>query len=164
MLPALALALDDAPAAGRLQQVVFLTDGAVGNEEALLRVVAERLGERRLFTVGIGSAPNSYFMRKAAEVGRGSFTHIGDLREVKPRMAALLTKLEQPALTDLRVGWPLTAGQRIELYPTPLPDLYAGEPVTFPVRLDGVDLTELEGQALVTSAAAAGPWQHPPPP
>src|SRR3546814_299230 len=118
MLPALALALDDAPAAGRLQQVVFLTDGAVGNEEALLRVVAERLGERRLFTVGIGSAPNSYFMRKAAEVGRGSFTHIGDLREVKPRMAALLTKLEQPALTDLRVGWPLTAGKRIELYPT----------------------------------------------
>src|SRR3546814_17075126 len=99
-------------------------------------------------------------MRKAAEVGRGSFTHIGDLREVKPRMAALLTKLEQPALTDLRVGWPLTAGKRIELYPTPLPDLYAGEPVPFAVRLEGVDLTELDGQLLATGAAAAGPWQQ----
>lgn len=160
MLPALEIALDGAPASGRLQQVVFLTDGAVGNEEALLRVVAERLGERRLFTVGIGSAPNSYFMRKAAEVGRGSFTHIGDLREVKPRMDALLAKLEQPALTDLRVGWPLAAGKRIELYPTPLPDLYAGEPVTFVVRLEGVDLTELDGQLLVTGEAAAGPWQQ----
>src|SRR3546814_15161183 len=109
MLPALALALDDAPAAGRLQQVVFLTDGAVGNEEALLRVVAERLGERRLFTVGIGPAPNSYFMPKAAEVGRGRFPHIGDLREVKPRLAALLGKAAQPALAGRRARRALPA-------------------------------------------------------
>src|SRR3546814_12183921 len=99
-------------------------------------------------------------MRKAAEVGRGSFTHIGDLREVKPRMAALLAKLEQPALTDLRVGWPLTAGKRIELYPTPLPALYAGEPVTFAVRPKGVALTELACQLMVPREAAAGPWQQ----
>ena len=160
MRPALELALGGAPADGFLQQVVFLTDGAVGNEEALFRSVAERLGEHRLFTVGIGSAPNSYFMRKAAELGRGSFTHIGDLAEVKPRMDALLAKLEQPALTDLRVGWPLTAGKRIEVYPTPLPDLYAGEPVTFAARLEGVDLKELDGQLLVTGTAADGPWQQ----
>ncbi|HMA13220.1 MAG TPA: hypothetical protein VKP12_00445, partial [Kiloniellaceae bacterium] len=109
---------------------------------------------------GIGSAPNSYFMRKAAEIGRGSFTHIGDLREVKPRMDALLAKLELPALTDIRVGWPLSTGKRIEVYPTPLPDLYAGEPVTFAARLEGVDLNELDGQLLVTGSAAEGPWQQ----
>jgi len=160
MRPALELALADAPAEGFLQQVVFLTDGAVGNEDELFRLVAERLGAHRLFTVGIGSAPNSYFMRKAAEVGRGSFTHIGDLREVKSRMNAMLTKLEHPALTDIRVGWPLSAGKRIELYPTPLPDLYAGEPVTFAVRLQGVDLSELDGQLLVTGNAAGGAWQQ----
>lgn len=160
MRPALELALGKAADDGVLQQVVFLTDGAVGNEEELFRLVAERLGQQRLFTVGIGSAPNSYFMRKAAEIGRGSFTHIGDLREVKPRMDALLAKLEQPALTDIRVGWPLSAGKRVELYPTPLPDLYAGEPVTFAARLEGVDLKELDGELLVSGNAAAGPWQQ----
>src|SRR3546814_3866271 len=114
MRPALERALAGAPADGVLQQVVFLTDGAVGNEEQLFGIVAERLGAQRLFTVGIGSAPHSYFMLKAAEVGRGSFTHLGDLREVKPRMDALFAKLEQPALTDIRVGWPLAAGKRID--------------------------------------------------
>ncbi|MPZ08721.1 MAG: marine proteobacterial sortase target protein [Kiloniellaceae bacterium] len=160
MRPALQLALGAAPSESHLQQVVFLTDGAVGNEDELLREVAGQLGAQRLFTVGIGSAPNSYFMRKAAEIGRGSFTHIGDLGEVKPRMDALLAKLEQPALTEIRVGWPLTAGKRIELYPTPLPDLYAGEPVTFAARLEGVDLKELDGQLLIIGNAADGPWQQ----
>jgi len=64
----------------RLQQVVFITDGAVGNEAELFRYVHNHLGDRRLFTVGIGSAPNSYFMRKSAQFGRGSYTVIGDIK------------------------------------------------------------------------------------
>jgi Ca-activated chloride channel family protein len=160
MRPALKLALAGGPSQGYLQQVVFLTDGAIGYEDELFRELNANLGQHRLFTVGIGSAPNSYFMRKAAELGRGSFTHIGDLAEVKKRMDQLLAKLEQPALTDIRVGWPLTAGKRIELYPTPLPDLYAGEPVTFAARLQGVDLSELDGQLLITGSSIDGDWQQ----
>jgi Ca-activated chloride channel family protein len=99
-------------------------------------------------------------MRKAAELGRGSFTYIGDLSEVGARVDALLTKLEQPALTGIRVGWPLAAGKRLEIYPTPLPDLYAGEPVTFAARLEGVDLARLDGQLLITGKAATGAWQQ----
>ncbi|WP_299624914.1 marine proteobacterial sortase target protein [Pelagibius sp.] len=160
MAPALDLALTGGAPDEHLQQVVFLTDGAVGNEEALFRIVGERLEQRRLFTVGIGAAPNSYFMRKAAELGRGSFTHIGKLDEVATRMEALFAKLENPALTDIRVGWPNAAGKRVETYPSPLPDLYAGEPVTFSARLGGVALAELEGQMLVTGDGPQGPWQQ----
>ncbi|WP_193367471.1 marine proteobacterial sortase target protein [Pelagibius marinus] len=160
MRPALELALAEQPEDGHLRQVVFLTDAAVSNEAELFAQVAERLGDSRLFTVGIGSAPNSYFMRKAAELGRGSFTYIGDLDEVGERVDALLTKLEQPALTGVRVGWPLSAGKRLEIYPTPLPDLYAGEPVTFAARLEGVDLAQLDGQLLITGEAATGAWQQ----
>ena len=53
----------------RLRQVIFITDGSVGNENELYQVIEDRLGNARLFTVGIGSAPNSWFMRKAAEAG-----------------------------------------------------------------------------------------------
>jgi Ca-activated chloride channel family protein len=58
MLPALLPALGPgAPSQGaRLRQVVFLTDGAVGNEAQLFGAIRERLGDRRLFTIGIGSA------------------------------------------------------------------------------------------------------------
>ena len=77
MMPALELALAQGPRAGRLRQVVFMTDGAVGNEEALFSFISQHLGDNRLFTVGIGSAPNAHFMNRAAKFGRGTFTYIG---------------------------------------------------------------------------------------
>ena len=129
MLPALNLALNGSEKPGRVRQLVFLTDGAVGNEDALFRRIQERLGDSRLFTIGIGSAPNSWFMSRAAQAGRGTFTHIDKLGEVTQRMAALFEKLEKPVLTDVVVEWP--DGVDVETYPAPIPDLYAGEPVVF---------------------------------
>ncbi len=145
MLPALRLALSDPAESGRLRQVVFLTDGAVGNEHELFQEIAARLGDIRLFTVGIGAAPNSYFMRKAAEVGRGSFTYIGDVAEVAERMKALFRKLETPVLTDLALDWSGTASGPPELYPSTLPDIYAGEPIQFTARVPDHTLDELAG-------------------
>ena len=79
-----------------VRQVVFLTDGSVGNEAQLFGIIKERLGDTRLFTVGIGSAPNSHFMTKAAEFGHGTFTYIGDLREVEEKMTSLFQRIEAP--------------------------------------------------------------------
>jgi Ca-activated chloride channel family protein len=157
-LPALALALSRQPEPGRLRQVVFLTDGAVGNEQELFEQIAAQLGQNRVFTVGIGSAPNGYFMRKAAEVGRGTFTYIGKVSEVRERMTRLLAKLERPALTDLEVGFPGTLAGAPEVYPTPLPDLYRGEPVTFAAKLPGTPLDRLAGALTIAGRHAAVPW------
>jgi Ca-activated chloride channel family protein len=129
MLPALSLALDGMRKPNRMRQVVFLTDGEVGNEDAIFRRIQDRLGDSRLFTIGIGSAPNSWFMSRSAQAGRGTYTHIDKLGEVTQRMSALFEKLEKPVLTDLAVEWP--AGVDVETYPSPIPDLYAGEPVVF---------------------------------
>ena len=59
---------------GVLRQVIFATDGEVSNEDELFKLIYERLGNSRLFTVGIGSSPNGHFMTKAAQFGRGTFT------------------------------------------------------------------------------------------
>ncbi|HKJ23582.1 MAG TPA: VIT domain-containing protein, partial [Myxococcota bacterium] len=72
MLPALAEALRDEGGGDGLRQVVFVTDGCVGNEAELFAYLREHLGRSRLFTVGIGSAPNGHFMEGAARFGRGS--------------------------------------------------------------------------------------------
>ena len=131
MAPALqtALQLPDIP--GLMRQVVFITDGAVGNEAQLLRQVAVNLGESRMFTVAIGHAPNSWFMRKAAEIGRGSHVHIGEVTEVERQMSSLWQRIQTPALTDICVDW----GEQAEYYPEIIPDLYAGEPLWLVARL-----------------------------
>jgi Ca-activated chloride channel homolog len=160
MRPALQLALDGETPAGRLKQVVFLTDAAVGNEAELFDDIARRLGDARLFTIGIGTAPNSYFMRKAAELGRGSFTYIGDVTEVGERMTDLLRKLEQPAMTDIAVRWPDGLPASAEMYPATVPDLYAGVPVTFSARLPGMTLSQLRGQLAIEGQDGDATWRH----
>ena len=84
-----------------LRQVVFLTDGDIGNEQQLFETITAMRGRSRVFMVGIGSAPNTYLMTRAAELGRGTFTHIGSVDEVEDRMRELFSKLENPAVTGL---------------------------------------------------------------
>jgi Ca-activated chloride channel homolog len=86
-----------------------------------------------LFTVGIGSAPNGYFMRTAAQMGRGTFTFIGQTSEVEQRMNELLRKLTSPVLTDITLYWP--DGVTPEYAPASVGDLYADEPLLITARL-----------------------------
>ncbi|MFS8148569.1 marine proteobacterial sortase target protein [Rhizobium sp. BR 249] len=135
MLPALEDALrNQGPvASGALRQVVFLTDGAIGNEQQLFQEITANRGDARVFTVGIGSAPNTYFMTKAAEIGRGTFTEIGSTDQVASRMGELFAKLQNPAMTDISANFEGIAAE--DITPNPMPDLYSGEPVVLTAEL-----------------------------
>ncbi len=148
---ALHAALDGRESHDLLRQVIFLTDGSVGNEDALFDMIRKRLGDSRLFTIGIGSAPNSYFMKKAAEFGHGTFTYIGDVNDVKTRMTALFAKLENPAAQNLSVIWPVDA--QVETWPRQLPDLYEGEPLVLSARSNRFD-----GNLVVTGRRGTERW------
>lgn len=154
MLPALRAALAGSGSdTAEVRQLVFITDGAVGNEQELFAHIQAHLGESRLFTVGIGSAPNSYFMTRAAELGRGTFTFIGSPEEVRKKMGGLFRKLERPVLTGVEIAWDDAAA---EAYPPRIPDLYAGEPILVAVRL------QPGAKALKVSGRAAGAfWEVP---
>ncbi|MDH1470700.1 marine proteobacterial sortase target protein [Shewanella sp. GD03713] len=115
-----------------LRQVIFMTDGSVGNESALFELIRNQIGDNRLFTVGIGSAPNSHFMQRAAELGRGTFTYIGDVDEVEQKISQLLAKIQYPVLTDLQVRF--DDGSVPDYWPSPIPDLYRGEPVLISLK------------------------------
>ncbi|HSK81560.1 MAG TPA: marine proteobacterial sortase target protein, partial [Thermoanaerobaculia bacterium] len=112
-------------------QTIFITDGQVGNEAEIYPFIEKNLGPRRLFTVAIGSAPNVSFLRKAAELGRGTFTHIATIETVAERMGSLFAQLEAPMLRDLAVRWDDPAA---EAWPERIPDLYLGEPLIVTVR------------------------------
>jgi Ca-activated chloride channel family protein len=132
MLAALELALrSDHDPGPRVRQVVFITDGAVGNEAELFGIIQSDLGASRLFMVGIGSAPNAYLLNRAASFGRGTATLIGSQAEVQDRMAELFRKIESPVLRDIEVHW----NDEVEMWPERVPDLYAGEPLLVAARL-----------------------------
>jgi len=156
MRPALERALRSAPSEAYLRQIIFITDGSVGNEEELFSLIEARLGGARLFTVGIGSAPNSWFMRKAAEAGRGTFTIISALHEVGEKMDRLFRKLEHPQITNIDVQWP--GGMVIDSYPAVVPDLYLGEPVSIKARAVGG--FQAGREVRITGDSVGGAWSH----
>jgi Ca-activated chloride channel family protein len=153
MLSALRLAFPETIAAGTdmVRQVIFMTDGQVGNEQELFTYLRAHLGESRLFTVGIGAAPNSHFMRNAARFGRGTFTYIGDREQVKERMAELFTKIDSPVLTAIEVK---STDAATEIWPARLPDLYRGEPLVVAIRLH-----EASGTIALSGHAGGQVWR-----
>ncbi len=154
MAPALDLALRDSSTDGRLRQVIFVTDGAIGNESELFSLIKSRLGDSRLFTVGIGSAPNSFFMSRAASLGRGTHTTIGKPEEVHQKMMALYHQLENPVFANLSIrseDQPLSVFS--DYYPNPLHDLYQNQPLIIAMRLN-TPIDELE----ITGTLAGAPW------
>ena len=124
-----------------LRQVIFMTDGSVGNEQALFDLIRYQIGESRLFTVGIGSAPNSHFMQRAAELGRGTFTYIGKVDEVDEKISTLLSKIQYPVLTDIQVRY--DDGSVPDYWPSPIADLYRGEPVLVSLKRGAREPQEL---------------------
>ncbi|MDX1757372.1 MAG: marine proteobacterial sortase target protein [Marinobacter sp.] len=136
-----------------VRQVVFITDGAVGNEPRLFRQISNQLGDSRLFTVGIGSAPNMHFMREAARYGRGTFTAINDLGALSEPLDELFAKMEAPVMTDIQSEWP--AGTEAVLPQRP-GDLFLGEPLIQVVRGQGA-----EGEVIASGRLPDGSeWQQ----
>jgi Ca-activated chloride channel homolog len=152
MVPPMRTALTDHDVNGNtLRQVVFLTDGCIGNEQQLFDTITSMRGRSRVFMVGIGSAPNTYLMTRAAELGRGTYTHIGSVEQVESRMRELVGKLENPAVTQLSVSFSDT---KADMTPVVLPDLYRGEPLVLAARLG-----KLAGTMEIKGRIGDRPWR-----
>jgi Ca-activated chloride channel family protein len=155
MQPALEASLDFFPArgSGREQIVIFLTDGDVGNETELLKLLDAKIGRTRLFTFGIGAAPNAYLIGKMAERGRGQARFISDDRSIARELNSLFATLAEPVLTDLRLTLvdandePVAAA----VYPRALRDVFMGCPVQAVFAAEGP-----EPAAVLLEAQRAG--------
>jgi len=153
MVPAMHAALTDnnaSDSSNYLRQVVFLTDGDIGNEQQLFETITAMRGRSRVFMVGIGSAPNTYLMTRAAELGRGTFTHIGSVDEVEDRMRELFSKLENPAVTGLSAKF---SNASADITPAAIPDLYRGEPLVLVAKLN-----KLAGSLEIRGRIGDRPW------
>ena len=151
--------------AGFVRQVVFLTDGYIGNEFAILRLVERELGDARLFALGVGTGVNRYLLDELARTGRGFARYLDPTGDVESLAASLATRLRTPLLTDILIDW--GDMEPTEVTPQPLPDLYAGDsvrvqgryskPGRYPVRItgrSGGELVELPVDVLLSESVA----------
>ena len=112
--------------------MVLITDGQVGNEDEILRRIAPRLGNARIFTLGIDQAVNAGFLRRLAAAGGGAC----ELVESEDRLDAVMAKVHRriatPILTEIAIDAPWL--DRDSQAPARLPSVFAGAPLVARLR------------------------------
>jgi Ca-activated chloride channel homolog len=143
------------PPGSRELALVLVTDGQVGNEDQILRLLAPRLGGVRVYTVGVDTAVNEGFLKRLAALGGGACELVESEDRLDEVMDRVHRRIGAPVLTDLELE---PAGLEIEpgsLAPRRLPALFAGSPLVVSGRFTG----PVGGAVTVRGRDAAGrPW------
>jgi Ca-activated chloride channel family protein len=116
----------------RLRVVVFLTDGFIGNEDEILALVQDKIGDARLFSFGVGSAVNRYLLEEMAAIGRGTVQVVRPDEDTDAAVARLEKRIASPLLTDVAIDWHGLAVA--DVAPARVPDLFAGQPLVLAGR------------------------------
>jgi Ca-activated chloride channel family protein len=135
--------------------LVLITDGQVGNEDQILRLLGKRLRGIRIFTLGIDQAVNEAFLKRLAGLGGGSCDVVESENRLDEVMYKVHRRIGSPTLSQIQVEMCGLETDADSLVPRRKLDLFAGTPVTLLGRYRGVP----EGAALVRATDEAGrPW------
>ncbi|MCD4654443.1 VWA domain-containing protein, partial [bacterium] len=111
----------------RLRMVLFLTDGYIGNEAEIFGEIEKRIGNTRLFSLGVGSSVNHYLLDRMAEAGRGFVQYVRPDEDTQPAVKLFYDRIRNPLLTNICIDWD---GLDIkDVYPALIPDLFSDQPV-----------------------------------
>ena len=122
---ALALAEDD----GRPDVLIFLTDGQPTEgvteiDRILANVEATAPDEVRLFPFGVGDDVNTVLLDTLAQENRGATGYVRPDERIDEEISSFFAKIRTPVLTDLALDFADVVAE--DVYPYPLPDLFAG--------------------------------------
>jgi hypothetical protein len=123
------------PDEDKLRVVVFITDAEVGNDAQILKTITDNLGDSRLFTFGIDTAPNDYLMKKMAQFGRGAFEFVTPKQNIEDVIGRFQNRISAPVLTGVQMKW--NGLSVTDMFPKRTPDLYSAQPVMIYGKLNG---------------------------
>jgi Ca-activated chloride channel family protein len=107
--------------------VTFLTDGYIGNEREVLKLIKRLLGSARLFALGVGAGLNRFLLAEMGQVGRGFTRYMDPTENVQAVAKELAQRLQTPVLTDIMIDWGEL--QPTQVIPQTVHDLFAGQSV-----------------------------------
>lgn len=111
-------------------RVIFLfTDGQVGNESKIFRLVKKLCNGIRIYPFGIDTAINDYFIEELANVGNGLPEFIYPGERIEDKVINQLSRINQPYYSNVKLKNNL--GEEIETFPVIPQKLYNGEVYKF---------------------------------
>lgn len=141
--------------------VMLLTDGlptqGERDSERIVANVAKTNGTERddepddrrarVFIFGVGDDVNTHLLDRVAEGNGGATTYVRPSEDIEAAVSNLYAKLSHPVLTDMKLR--IDGISPHEVYPSRLPDLFAGSQLIVTGRYDGDGgaTVELTGQA-----------------
>ena len=136
---ATALKLADEDSA-RPQVVIFLTDGlpTVGERKAerIIASVKDRApAGLRLFAWGVGDDVNTVLLDTISLEQHGTCDYVRPGEDIEAKVSSFYRKIQSPVLADLSLTF--DGVEAYDLYPSPLPDLFAGGQLVVTGRFRG---------------------------
>ncbi|MBN1600329.1 MAG: AgmX/PglI C-terminal domain-containing protein [Chitinispirillaceae bacterium] len=128
MMNAIKAIFDPPTEKGRKRLVLFMTDGYVGNEREIISTIQYRLGDNRVFSLGVGSSVNRYLLEGMAYAGRGNCMIIRQDGEAGKTIDEFYADIDAPVLSDLSLSW--KGVHIIDPQPAQLPDLFQNQPLS----------------------------------
>ncbi|PON66009.1 von Willebrand factor, type A [Parasponia andersonii] len=122
--------------------IIFLvTDGAVEDERRICDVMNNHIAEMgskcpRIYTFGIGSFCNHYFLRMLAMISRGQYDAAYDADMVEARLQKLFTRASSLVLSNVTFDT-LDTLDEVEVFPAQIPDLSSEGPLIVSGRYRG---------------------------
>ncbi len=114
--------------------ILFLTDGESDGPSAIAAAQADT-SSARVFTVGIGTGVDKALLARLAQIRHGRFTFIPDIHAVATEFPRVLSQLQAPALTDVKLH---AEGATIDrMYPAVMGDLFPADEVRVFGRMTG---------------------------
>lgn len=142
---------------GALRIVVFLTDGYIGNESEVLRLITRTIGDARIYAFGVGSSVNRFLLSEMGRKGRGFARFMDPTENAEEVAMELAAKLESPVLTDIHIDW---NGMKVsEMTPAVIPDLFAGDAIRILGKFEGQGTHTIQVKGQVRGGLASLPVQ-----
>ncbi len=135
MIEGVRAALGGSRTLGRIPIVLFLTDGYIGNEHEIFTEIDAKIGDARLFSLGVGSSVNRYLLDGMARFGRGAATYVGPGEKPDEVVDRFEDRIASPAMSDVEIDW---GELRVrDVVPAEIPDVFVGQSVVVFGRFEG---------------------------
>jgi len=148
-----------APSNQPMRIAMFLTDGEVGNDIAIIDAVRRHARTTRVFSFGIGNSVNRYLLEGIAQAARGAVEFVTQMSEADAAVERFVERIEAPILTDIEVDFSEGLDVSDILPRTPgglIPDLYDRRPIIIHGRYARAG----EGSLTIRGRTADGPYQR----
>ncbi len=118
--------------AGVQRQVIVVTDGYVGGEQQIIKLLHEKLpASCRLHVLGVGSAVNRSLATAMARAGCGAEVLIGLDEDAERGIKRMIDRTRMPMLMNVSI----TGSALVRHAPEHVPDVYEGAPIVAALAL-----------------------------